>query len=683
LIKVECPASSNDVYPYYPPFGQAWETLERRAWEQNRPARDLARQAAAIDTAVWPGRDTLYLNQCRALANELDDAALYEHEQGRDAQAVDSIRDVFHMADLLDQNRATPLVCSLVAAGCRAAAVGQVMIVASNVALAADGQRGDALQVSSAKELITALLDQAAADVRLSEILKLDAPPCPKDVARLKETFRRIDAGRTLAAMSLACHLFYFEQKRWPNSAQEVASLLPGGLPKDPWGDGKQTFGYVLIKGGLPDGSDRPLVYDRCNSADGMFFRVDQPEYGFYNGDGSNLLPAQQKHGGQFWDVASWVPAAKVAGAPTTRPLPLASAAPAGGQATQPAADAAMLYLQAAELVRDNDTANIMSPSASNLAYADYPPYPAEWQRMEKIDFAANAEARALAHQARSIEHANWPPLKLPDLGYLNECRNLSNELADAAIYQHLQGNDAAAIETLRDQWHLADMLEDRSEKKLICLLVSIGIRAQICNRFEIITSNVVLTEDPGDSKDLQASVARELIGQLIKQRDAKTEVNEMLRDEGVKVSTINKPSIDGCIETDNRVNAERAMAAMSLACHLYHFDNGDWPKSLDDLRGYLPNVPVDPWGDGKQTLGYVLIKGDLPDGSDRPLVYDRCNSADGLFFRVDEPEYSFYNSDGSNLPPNKRKHGGQFRDVASWAPAAKVPGAPTTRALP
>jgi len=309
LIKVECPASSNDVYPYYPPFGQAWETVERRAWEQNRPARDLARQATAINTVVWP-RDR-YLNQCRALANELGDAALYEHEQGRDAQAVNSIRDVFHMADLLDQQEKTPLVCSLVAGGCRATAVGRLMIVASNVALAADGQQTDALPASSAKELITALLDQAGADMHLSEILKWDAPPDPKGVAGVKETFRRIDAGRTLAAMSLASHLFYFQQNRWPNSAQEVASMLPGGLPKDPWGDGTQTFGYVLIKGGLPDGSDRPLVYDRCNSTEGMFFRVDQPEYCFYNGNG-----------GQFYDVASWAPAATVPGAPATRPLP-------------------------------------------------------------------------------------------------------------------------------------------------------------------------------------------------------------------------------------------------------------------------------------------------------------------------------------------------------------------------
>jgi len=196
------------------------------------------------------------------------------------------------------------------------------MIISSNIALVTDGQQSDALPVTSANKLIAALMDQAGSETRLAQILKSDPPQGSKDAAGLKETFRRVNAGRTFAAMSLASHLFYFEQKRWPNSAGELASMLPGGLPKDPWGDGKQTFGYVLIKGGLPDGSDRPLVYVRCNSADGMFFRVDQPEYSFYNGDGSNLPPAQQKHGGQFWDVASWVLAAEVPGAPTTRPLP-------------------------------------------------------------------------------------------------------------------------------------------------------------------------------------------------------------------------------------------------------------------------------------------------------------------------------------------------------------------------
>jgi hypothetical protein len=330
LIKFDCPGASNDTYPDYPPFGNAWETREQQAWEQNRPARDLARQAAAIDDATWPAdRNIKYLNSLRALANELGDAALYEHEHGHDAEAVDSIRDILHMADLIDANSHIALVSNLVGTGCTALAMYRLMVISSNVALAADGQQTGALPVASAKELVAALLDQTDAETRLARILKLETAPGSgiaamqkPSMTRATETFRRVNAGRTFAAMSLASHLFYFQQKRWPNSAQELASMLPGGLPKDPWGDGKQTFGYVLIKGGLPDGSDRPLVYSRSNSADGLFFRVDQPEYGWYNSDGSNLPRVQQKHGGQFWDVASWAPAAKVPGAPTTQPLP-------------------------------------------------------------------------------------------------------------------------------------------------------------------------------------------------------------------------------------------------------------------------------------------------------------------------------------------------------------------------
>ncbi len=123
-------------------------------------------------------------------------------------------------------------------------------------------------------------------------------------------------------------------------------------------------------------------------------------------------------------------------------------------------------------------------------------------------------------------------------------------------------------------------------------------------------------------------------------------------------------------------------MAAMSLACHLYRFDNGHWPGSLDDLSAYLPEMPIDPFGDGKQTLGYALIKRGLPNGSDRPLVYSRGDMKDGLFFRTDVPAYSFYFGDGSNKPSRNQKQGGQFRDVASWAPEAGTHPAPTTRPL-
>jgi len=82
-----------------------------------------------------------------------------------------------------------------------------------------------------------------------------------------------------------------------------------------------------------------------------------------------------------------------------------------------------------------------------------------------------------------------------------------------------------------------------------------------------------------------------------------------------------------------------------------------------------------------KQPLGYVLIPGGLPNGSDRPLVYSRCDMTDGLFFRRDEPEYAYYSSDGSRNSQKNMKHGGQFYDVARWQPPNR-PG-PTTQALP
>lgn len=96
-----------------------------------------------------------------------------------------------------------------------------------------------------------------------------------------------------------------------------------------------------------------------------------------------------------------------------------------------------------------------------------------------------------------------------------------------------------------------------------------------------------------------------------------------------------------------------------------------------------MPRLPLDPWGDGKQTLGYVLIKGGLRGGADRPLVYSRCGASDGLFYRTDAPQYSYYNSDGSSLPAAQQKHGGQFRDVTRWAPERGGKPGSTTMLVP
>jgi hypothetical protein len=215
-------------------------------------------------------------------------------------------------------------------------------------------------------------------------------------------------------------------------------------------------------------------------------------------------------------------------------------------------------------------------------------------------------------------------------------------------------------------------------------VLVSAGINASACNRLMVITANVPLTSDDKNSVDLNVGVARQLIAELLEQRDANQQMIELLGPKGSPEWSKPNQSPERILETINRCNAERTLAAMSLACHLYQFDKGAWPTSLEQLvPNYIAKVPLDPWGDGRQTFGYMLIKGGLPDGKDRPLVYDRCYSRDGMLYRIDEPQYGFYVSDGSNLPPIQRKQGGQFRDVTLWQPRQIPQGQPTVAPLP
>ena len=175
-----------------------------------------------------------------------------------------------------------------------------------------------------------------------------------------------------------------------------------------------------------------------------------------------------------------------------------------------------------------------------------------------------------------------------------------------------------------------------------------------------VIIPNAKITEDPQDLSDLPLATASEWIGKLLDHPDANTEMDQAMKGEAAAAhEPMTKPSLNRLAGPVNRINTERDLAAMSLAAHVYQYKFGRWPANLEELKTVLPRVPVDPWGDGTQKLGYALVAHGLPDGSDRPVVYSRCWLKDGLFFRTDEPQYSFYNSDGSNLPIAQRKRRG------------------------
>jgi hypothetical protein len=344
--------------------------------------------------------------------------------------------------------------------------------------------------------------------------------------------------------------------------------------------------------------------------------------------------------------------------------------------ATEPSTNAAALYRQAAEQIRSE------SPAESVLVFNDYPPFPESWKSIETRAFERNQKVFELTHQARSLKKASWPEGK--DLSYIHPIRRVANQLADAALFEHLHNHHAAAIELVRDGLHLAELLRERPGTSLERSLTAVGIQAVALNRLLVISSGINLSDDENGTDDLNVRVARELIAELLDQGEPKAQAIELFGPEGSPAWNDPSAPSDRVIETLNRANAERTYAAMSLSCHLFHHDRGHWPAALEELvPSYLPRVPVDPWGDGRQTFGYVLIKNGLPDGSHRPVVYSRCFSSGEMFYRLDGPQYGLYTGFTTDPKTGARQRGGQFRDVARWVPVARPAGSPDAARLP
>jgi hypothetical protein len=349
--------------------------------------------------------------------------------------------------------------------------------------------------------------------------------------------------------------------------------------------------------------------------------------------------------------------------------------------------DAWPLYAQAAARIGEGNKLGIWCPAASNLEYNGFPPFPPEWHRLMKASWDFNGAAREQIHAARAIETIHWPA-KIKDgkveVRYLNLLRNIANEVADAALYEHVTGHDADAVESLRDLFHLADLIDADPEELPVQLLVAVGIRAIALDRLNIITSEVSLTADGANLVPLQADTVRLLIRQSFTVEGPSKLLTTVLKNESAIAQRENfKPmesaSIDRLTITLNRLWMERNLTAMALACHLYHFEKSRWPAATADLLPYLPAAPVDASG----PMGYVLIKAGRPDGADRPLVYsrNRAGAKDELFYRVDEPQFGYYTQDGSDRPATLQRPGGQFRDVTLW-PAVRPKPSATTQAM-
>lgn len=326
-VVVEGPASSTLTYRDYPPFGVEWDKLAKAAWEKNGVARRLAREVrlngGPAEQVQWPAteEDWRYLNQMRVVSNEVADAAMYQHLLGNDGEAMELIEDLLYESRALRLGKGGGAwVRGLVGVGIDASAMSRLLAMAPTMKISVDGS-GGGVRIERVRAMISELLVQETGeellrrsygekypDVMQAAAMKSgSAAGSPQEgVERFIETFLRANAEKGYAAMSLAAQMFEREKGRWPGDMKE---LVPAFLPKemvDPWGDGNVTLGYVVVKGGRPDGGDRPMVFGRWEGKGGLMYRVDEPQYSFYSGDGSARPHAEQVRGGQFRDLTLW-----------------------------------------------------------------------------------------------------------------------------------------------------------------------------------------------------------------------------------------------------------------------------------------------------------------------------------------------------------------------------------------
>jgi hypothetical protein len=71
----------------------------------------------------------------------------------------------------------------------------------------------------------------------------------------------RIIASRRTTATALACQLYRADHGDWPQRLQQLVPDYLPAVPADPFYADGRALGYTILKGGLPDGGDRPLIH--------------------------------------------------------------------------------------------------------------------------------------------------------------------------------------------------------------------------------------------------------------------------------------------------------------------------------------------------------------------------------------------------------------------------------------
>jgi hypothetical protein len=119
-------------------------------------------------------------------------------------------------------------------------------------------------------------------------------------MTRALEDQARLLADRRVAAIMLAVRLYRIDQGAWPHDLNILVPRYLPAVPADPDDAKQRPISYVIVKQGLPDGRDRPML--------------------FFNGPASGPAPAPPNRPTYYWydDGAQWRDLARWSPRPTT-----------------------------------------------------------------------------------------------------------------------------------------------------------------------------------------------------------------------------------------------------------------------------------------------------------------------------------------------------------------------------
>jgi hypothetical protein len=350
-------------------------------------------------------------------------------------------------------------------------------------------------------------------------------------------------------------------------------------------------------------------------------------------------------------------------------------------------------------------------------------PMPIEWEKAEQREIAKEADSLAYSHKASELPGVNFQWGNTFKVAVDSGTSTLNNVLCDAAIFAHMHGDDAAAIDRVAAAFREADAIEKTFVLPVDQFdLTPYDIRA-VTTLQEIAPDLLVDGTPTGDEKAAAPrSAVMKLIANLLDSHGSAIDAFhqtefvriqycsdwEVRRGETIicgplidvaqvrvcdyslaRTASIYEPSFpasqaklqsekDSMSGSDSQIGnlntdlfrqywtavACRRMLATTLAIRMYQLDHGKRPDRLQDLiPSYLPMVPADPFSTTNAPIGFIVRRKSLPNGNDRPMLFCDVTHPETAPL-PDSPTYGqiFQEQYGKIESP-------LWRDLARWSP--------------